>query len=528
VSHNRRSFLKTAATAFACPAAGGAAPSASAVGNGAVRATSFESRTVYHARQNPGYACWVSFFPGENGAWYLTCEEVTRLASPNPRMSREQFYAFALPEGYDKAPFLMEIVLLESRDDMKTWQVISRQPVRYQHSAGSFGQSRTPDGRFLRFLWETYSLEPGANPGRILSVSEDGGRTWMKQPPFHDARFCSYPHRLRTLRDGTLVLALPMYPAWGPGTDFPTRICRDPRAVSSGGMHLVFSHDAGRTWTIPMPIYAGRPVTETDFVELPSGDLLCVNNSIYPEPGRQIIYRTKQGFLPGPFERSDSAVVPETICITESGVLVGCLRNSRYLWSDDLGHTWFPLEGIPEAILHGRETYQPWIQYLGGNRFANAGHFGGDNRVGEFDQYVMIHFFEIAVRRATKNTHLELTREFDEAASRWRNSYVLRLTCDGQPLAGKEIEFWFAQSGKPGYDDVGRHTLAERMSAGGETIRVTSSKDGLARISLPALDANQSIHHSIQLVARFNADRRDPDYKPAMTPEFEFYTNLHY
>ncbi|MAE63040.1 MAG: hypothetical protein CMJ18_02105 [Phycisphaeraceae bacterium] len=44
----------------------------------AVRAVDFESREVYHGAQTPGYTSWVSFFPGERGQWYLTCEEVTR------------------------------------------------------------------------------------------------------------------------------------------------------------------------------------------------------------------------------------------------------------------------------------------------------------------------------------------------------------------------------------------------------------------------------------------------------------------
>jgi hypothetical protein len=470
----------------------------------------------------------VSFFPGSDGTWYLTCEEVTRPEKPNPRMTREQYYAFGLPSGYDKGPYKMELVLLESHDEMKTWNVISRQEVRYQHSAGSFGQARTGDGRFLRFLWETYSLQPNADPGQIFNISSDGGQTWIKQPPFHDKRFCSYPHRLRTLRDGTLVLALPMFPAWGPATSFPMRTCTNTNAVTSGGMNLVFSHDGGATWSAPMPIYAGRSVTETDFAELPSGDLLCINNSMFADPGRQMVYRTKRGFFPGQYERSLSKVVPETICITENQLLVGCLRNSKYLWSDDLGITWFPLEGIPEAIARGAETYQPWIHYLGNGRFANAGHWGGDDRVGEFDQYPMIHFFEIEVMRKTQNTQINLVREFDEAGSKWLNSYVLHLTCDGKPIDGKEIELWFVERNKPGYDDAGRYSLAERMRMGGETIRVTTGADGTARVAITRLNSIESINHSTQLLARFNADRRDPDYKPAMTPQFEFYSNLRY
>ena len=109
MKHDRRTFLRSTA-AFGMAA--GAAGRPDAV-TGAVRATSFESRTVYRSRQQPGYACWVSFFPGERGQWYLTCEEVTRPAKPYPRMSDQRFYEFGLPTGYDKSPLQMEIVMLE-------------------------------------------------------------------------------------------------------------------------------------------------------------------------------------------------------------------------------------------------------------------------------------------------------------------------------------------------------------------------------------------------------------------------------
>jgi hypothetical protein len=531
---NRRTFLKQAGAALALSSAGVPRVAAQAANNpgdvakGAVRAVDFESRPVYHSPEHPGYACWVSFFPGEAGQWYLTCERVTRPAKPYPRASREAWYGMSLPNGYDKAPLQMTIVMLESRDDMKTWKVISEQPVRYQHSAGSFGQARTKDGRFLRFVWACYSLEPGANAGEILYASDDNGKTWQKQPEFHDPRFASTPHRLRTLRDGTLVLALHEWPRWGPGTDRPRRSCVNLNAVTDACMNLCFSHDQGRTWTSPLPIYAGRAISETDFVELPSGDLLCINNSIFADPGRQIIHRTKHGFVPGAFERSYSKLVPETVAMTEDGLLVGCMRNSSYAWSDDLGLTWFPLEGIPESIAKEKETYQPWIQYLGNGRFANAGHYGHDNFYGELDQYVMIHSFRVEQLRRTKNTHIDLVRAFDEAKSRWKNAYTLTLTCDGQPLAWKELEFWFVERGKPGYDEGGKMTLEERMKTGGETIRVSTGGDGTAHVAIPRLDAITYIHHDIQLVARFNADRRDPDYKPAQTLEFQFYSNQVY
>jgi hypothetical protein len=290
-------------------------------------------------------------------------------------------------------------------------------------------------------------------------------------------------------------------------------------------MTLCFSSDQGHNWTLPLPIYAGNAVSETDFVELPSGDLLCINNSIFANPGRQIIYRTNKGFIPGPFERSCSKVVPETVAITEDDLLVGCMRAGSYYWSDDLGMNWYRLEGIPKL---GPEVYQPWIQYLGNGRFANAGHFGGDSYYGELDQYVSIHFFKVEVLRKTKNTRLELERDFDESASRWRNSYTLKLTCDGQPLADKEIEFWFVERGKPGDDSHGKFLLEERMKMGGELIRVRTNAKGIAGVAIPRLDTIEYIHHYIQLVARFNWDHHDPDYKPAQTPQFQFYSFARY
>ena len=290
---SRREFLRSSGGLLAAVQL----PQAPAPGD-AVRATEFASRVVYRASQRPGYTSWVSFFPGERGQWYLTCEEVSRPERPLPRLSRQRWYEFGLPNGYDKSSLRMEMVILESTDQMQNWRVISREPARFQHSAGQFGTARTSDGRFLRFVWANYLLEDNAHPGEILFVSADNGKTWQKQPAFHDRNFVSYPHRLRTLKDGTLVLALPIGPAWGTGQALPTRTARNINAASSLQMTVGFSYDQGRTWTQPLPIYGGDNVSETDFVELSSGDLLCVNNSIFARPGRQILHRQGQRWWP--------------------------------------------------------------------------------------------------------------------------------------------------------------------------------------------------------------------------------------
>ena len=422
----------------------------------------------------------------------------------------------------------MEEVIMESTDGMRAWQVLSRRPVVSSNGAGLYGLARTKDGRFLKFLWECYSWDTNAHPGEILLVSSDDGKTRQKQPPLHDPEFASYAHRLRTLRDGTLVLALPLAPMWGHSAEAPMRTAVDLKADTGCQMTLTFSYDQGRTWTTPLPIYGGQSVSETDFVELPAGDLLCINNSIFAHPGRQIIRRTAQGWVPRPFEKSWSRVVPETIALTEDGLLVGCLRTATYLCSDDLGLTWFPLSGIPEEVKKNHEVYQPWIVYLGDGRFACAGHNGGDNYFRELDQHIMIHFFKVEHLRRTKNTRLELSRAFDSSRSRWLNSYALKLTCDGEPLPDKDLEFWFVERDKPGYDAFGKYTLAERLGMGGEIVRAQTGADGVAHVNLSKLDGVTYMHHTIQIVVRFNVNRQDPAYKPVQTPQYEFYTVAEY
>ena len=506
-----------------------------------VRAVDFTSRSVYHSAQTPGYTSWVSFFPGERGQWYLTCEEVTRPERPLPQCTPEQWLAMGLPSGYDKSQYLMEAVILESTDDMRTWQEISREPYRHHHSVSQFASARTLDGRFLRFIWACYSLDPELQPNEIFHTSDDNGRTWKKEPPFHDAHFVSYAHRLRMLRDGTLVLALSMRPRWGPGTDTPIRTCMNLNAVGGMQMTLWFSYDQGRTWDGPLPIYGGQVVSETDFVELPEGHLLCINNSIFASSGRQIVYRDGRRWTPAPLELArnvrrsadgplpegtnvaDCNWVPETVCLTEDGILVGCLRCSVYQWSDDQGLTWQPLSGAPDLT---PEMYQPWIHYLGDGRIVCAGHRGSDNPISGdsvVDQYLVLHEFRLEVLRKTTATKIEIERDFDAQRNIWPNAYTITLTADGQPLPDKEVEFWYVMRWAPGYNSWNSVPLEQRMKMGGTLCKLRTDAGGKAHLATPEPDQVEDPHLSYQFVARFNADRSDPAFKPAQSPMFGMY-----
>lgn len=122
----RRSLLKS----FTLPLSAGAwAPGTSTGAASTVRAVGFESRLVYQPRQRPGYACWVSFFPGPNGRWYIGCVEQMRVEPPRPASTPDENYwrnGGAMPPGYDHKQNHIEMLLLESRDHLETWNVISR------------------------------------------------------------------------------------------------------------------------------------------------------------------------------------------------------------------------------------------------------------------------------------------------------------------------------------------------------------------------------------------------------------------
>jgi hypothetical protein len=498
-------------------------------GGTVVRAVEFAARKVYQSSHHPSYTSWPAFFPGEEGHWYIGCIEQIRVQPPRPKSTPKEDYwrnGGAMPPGYDHKQNHIEMVLLESRDDLRTWNVISRWDADSIGTAawGAFAQARTRDGRFLRFIWQAYADQEDATGkligNRIYYMSDDNGQTWRLQPPFHDDRFFSFAHRLRTLRDGTLVLAIPFSRGYGPGQARPSRIARDPSADTDMQMMLYTSRDQGRTWSGPMPIFGGLAVSETDFLELPSGDLLFVN-WFPPQRGRQIVYRSSHGWMPGPAERSPSKTVPETIALTREGILVGCLRPGSYHWSDDLGQNWHPLDGVPQR---GPECYQPWMHILADGRIACAGHYGGDDPMGLHDQYISLHLFRLEVSGKATNTGLSLTREFDRKNQKWRNSFTFTLNANGAPLGGKEVEVWYVERDKPGYDSFAELSLDARLRLGGRLVRLRTDSAGRATLALPEFDHLAWEHHTIQMAGRFNSDRREPLYKAAQTYLFEFYT----
>ena len=118
----------------------------------------------------------------------------------------------SLPRGYDSSKYLKEHVLLKSDDRLEHWNVVARSKSDAS-GLGDFSQARTKNGNLLRFVWACYSTDRSVKTSDIYYRSDDEGKTWEKMPTFVSDRFAWYPHRLRALRDGTLVLAAPQRPS---------------------------------------------------------------------------------------------------------------------------------------------------------------------------------------------------------------------------------------------------------------------------------------------------------------------------
>ena len=136
-----------------------------------------------------------------------------------------------------------------------------------------------------------------------------------------------------------------------------------------------------------------------------------------------------------------------------------------------------------------------------------------------------LHTFRVQVNRRTRDTKIHVERDYDANRRRWLNTFTIRLTSDGEPLPDRELDFWYVERYKPGYDGQNSMPLAERMQTGGTLLRPRTDTTGQAHVQLPdRFNKTTNPHLSYQLVVRFNMDRSDPTSKPFQTPQFQFYS----
>lgn len=343
-----------------------------------VIASDFAQKTIYHSPQTPGYTAWCTLWKDHDGALRLAFQQVTGpVGAPDKRHN--------------------VTVLLGSNDQGKTWTKLREIPARAgthdQHgiyaapassSFGGHGMAVLSDGTLVTGLWAGGDRHSG-----YVQRSTDDGKTWSDPIYLLDpAVYKTYPTQIRRLHDGRLLLV--------------AGVKKNSERNAKGLLKEFFqSRNDGKTWELfwTMPADVGM-CEESDFAELPGGDVLVVHRAEHFNDNKYINSDRLQNVLhpdgtswtigpvqPAPFPHSG---FPELLRVREGPVLH--IATNGVWWTADGARTWNRL-GLPGS------PYYPQAIELEDGRVLVVGHTGGDNVYGSADQSIVEQTFRIRGER---------------------------------------------------------------------------------------------------------------------------------
>jgi len=330
-----------------------------------VKVEDYTDRIIYHSPDTPGYTCWCTLWRAHDGSLRLVFNQITGPVNEPDKQKHSQ-------------------PVLQSKDEARTWQLLREAP------PGTFGHALVclPDGTLVTGLW----AGGGVDTGRVR-ISKDDGLTWSDDILLMDpVKYKVWPTIIRRLRDGRLVLV------GGVWRRDPSMSWPNPKLKKV----MFVSDDGGLTWGKPiwiMPMYVGL-CEESDFAELPAGDLLFVHRTehfrgseyISSDRYQSIVRPRGNGWhvLPcvkAPFPHSG---FPELLYTREGLVLH--IATSGISWTADAGKSWHKLD-IPGS------AYYPRAMQLKDGRILVIGHVGSDNRYGDVDQAIRQQTFRLKLKR---------------------------------------------------------------------------------------------------------------------------------
>ena len=456
-------------------------------------AINVEQTRVYEPKVQPGHAAWTVLWRSPQGHVYVAFHEKRRGTNPTWKPIPLEFYeVMQSPVNYHTTTcnggkdLVSESVVMRSDDEGKSWQEVGRSPSQVMNM---FAWACLGDGSIIRALSDDYvAFDPGTTTRLCVEVSEDEGITWQMRSVIMEG-YAAYSYRLKRLSDGTLILVAPYNEGFGPGRPCPRRIGKRAGVIVELTCGLFFSYDQGHTWSGPAPLFPGILAWEPDFVELPDGNLLFFNSTFQRgKPARQFVFRQGQRFIPGPVYEVPGDGIPETVTLTDDGLLVGAIRCGDYTCSNDQGVTWYRIEGLPTC------EYQPYIMTMCDGSLLNVWHHGKDSFFGEISQFIGAHRFELKADMPAV-THLGIERELSTAGDRYINAYTVTLTADGIPQADKTINFAYQLR----YTDD--FACTDDPKQAGTRVTATTDKQGRATLDLRTLPDVIEVNHPQYRVA---------------------------
>jgi hypothetical protein len=356
-------------------------------------AVEHKRQTIYHSPEKPGFTSWLGAWIMPDGSLMCSCTQATGPLRGRPRAPREVQEKLNWPPAgapdYDMTGLDLKNVHLRSTDAGKTWKQASADTFKSCMN-GVTGEAETAlaDGTVLRGVLGFYlPYDPELPQTGFLQRSADGSKTWGKPEVLLDpTKYTTWPRRIRSLRDGRIVVLLGVAPA--PAGRL-TRAEFGKRVVPM----LVVSADRGKTWDGPIAAVPsdqrGGWTEEFDVAELATGDLLAVFRRAKDAKRWQgVLKKAGRSWVAGKVGPTvlPHSGQPELLATREGPVLH--VATSGIHWTADAGKTWTALE-IPGSAYYPRS-----VQTADGRIFV-LGHVGGDDPYGKVDQSVVMDSFRL-------------------------------------------------------------------------------------------------------------------------------------
>lgn len=356
-----------------------------------------ERRTVYHSPQTPGFTSWVGAWTMPDGSVMISFTQATGPVEGRPQAPKAVQEKLAWPPsghpGYDMTGLELKNVNLRSTDAGITWQQESADVFRScMNGVTNEAQTASTDGSILRGVFGFYLPYDADVPQTgFLQRSIDRTKSWTKpQVPIDSTRFSTWPRRLRTLRDGRIVLLAGVVPA---SADHLTREEFSRRVEPA----LLISSDQGRTWNGPVPAtlpeQQGGWTEEFDLAEIANGDLLCVfRRSNDTNRWQSLLKKSGNTWKAQTAGRSTlpHSGQPELLATQEGPILH--VATTGVHWTNDAGENWHKLN-IPGS------AYYPRSVQMQNGQILIFGHEGGDDEYGKVDQSIVMNSFQLATNQ---------------------------------------------------------------------------------------------------------------------------------